>query len=282
MKRLIVNADDFGLHAAVNAGIAIGHKDGIITSTSLMAGGEAFDDAVRIAGECPHLGIGVHLTLVGGGRPVLPSLRVTTLLDGKGCFLAGYPSFIARYLAGGVKLAEVEAELAAQVEKVFASGVVPSHLDSHQHLHVLPGIFAIVKALARKYSIKALRRPAEPLGFSGGLRPSAGRVAGRAGLSLLAAWSMRSGNREGLATPEHFFGMLAGGRMRLPVFQAVMDNLPEGTSEIMTHPGMNDKELAELFTWGYHWEEELQALTSPRLRELVRSSAIQLISFREL
>ena len=205
MKRLIVNADDFGLHAAVNAGIAIGHREGIITSASLMAGGGAFDDAVRIAGECPRLGIGVHLTLVGGGRPVLPPAQVSSLLDGQGCFLMGHPAFIARYLAGRIKLCEVEAELTAQVEKVCVAGVTPSHLDSHQHLHVLPGIFAIAKKLALRFSVGSMRRPAEPLAFFGGLQLSAGRIAGRTGLSLLTAWSMRSSRMDGTDGAGTFF-----------------------------------------------------------------------------
>lgn len=282
MKRLIVNADDFGLHPSVNAGIAKGHVAGIITSASLMAGGENFTDAVRIAARSPRLGIGVHLTLVGGGRPVLPPEIVPSLVDGQGRFPKSHPTFIIRYLAGKIRLAEVEAELTAQVRKVTEAGLVPTHLDSHQHLHALPGIFAIVRKLAGGFGIGAIRKPAEALNFFGGMKPSVLRVAGRTGLSLLAAWTMRQDAAQNLRAPEHFFGMLAGGTMVLDRLEAIICGLPEGTSEVMTHPGADNRELSRSFAWGYHWEEELEALTSPRLKDEMEQRAIQLISFREL
>ena len=174
MKRLIVNADDFGLHAAVNHGIRDAYSGGIVTSTSLMAVGAAFDEAVAIARDCPELGVGVHLTLVGA-RPVASA--VASLVDGKGDFCASYPVFLRRYLQGTIRRDEVARELAAQIEKVTQAGIRPTHLDSHQHLHVVPGISAIVLDLARRFAIPAVRIPAEPLGFFGGLSPSVGRVA---------------------------------------------------------------------------------------------------------
>ena len=282
MKRLIVNADDFGIHAAVNRGIAAGYNVGIITSTSLMAGGAAFADAVRVVGECPGLGVGVHLTLVGGGYPVLSTQSVPSLLDETGRFLPSHPVFIARYLAGKINLAEVERELTAQVEKICDAGIVPTHFDSHQHLHVLPGIFAVVTKLAARFDIRAIRKPAEPICFFGGMMPSPGRVAGRCALSLLAAWSMRNAKLAGLAVTDCFYGMLAGGQLNENRLQALIDSLPEGASEIMTHPGLGGEELTQIFPWGYHWEEELKALLSPKVRERIRNGNVQLISFREL
>ena len=282
MKRLIVNADDFGIHAVVNQGIAAGHTCGVITSASLMAGGDAFDDAVRIAGEQPSLAVGAHLTLVGGGKPVLSPQAIPGLLDAQGFFLSGHPAFLARYLAGRIKLAEVELELTAQLEKICAAGLVPSHLDSHQHLHVLPGIFAVVARLAKRFSIRAIRKPAETVCFFGGARPSLGRVAGRTGLSLLAAGSMCNAKRNGFVTTDHFYGMLSGGQLNEALMLELIDVLQNGSTEIMTHPGCNGEELAGLYNWGYHWEEELQALISPVVRERLRNKAIELISFRDL
>ena len=282
MKRLIVNADDFGIHAAVNRGIAAGYNVGIITSTSLMAGGAAFADAVRVAGECPGLGVGVHLTLVGGGDPVLAPQSVPSLLDEAGRFLPSHPVFIARYLAGKISLSEVERELTAQVEKICDAGITPTHFDSHQHLHAMPGVFAVAAKLAARFDIRAIRKPAEPICFLGGMMPSPGRVAGRCALSLLAGWSMRNEKLAGLAVTDHFYGMLAGGQLNENWLQALIDSLPEGSSEIMTHPGLGGEELAQTFPWGYHWEEELKALLSPKVRERIRNGAVQLISFREL
>jgi chitin disaccharide deacetylase len=282
MRRLIVNADDFGIHVSVNRGIAAGYNVGIITSTSLMAAGAAFEDAIRVADECPGLGIGVHLTLVGGGQPVLPPQLIPSLLDRQGLFLPSHPAFIARYLIGRINPAEVEMELTAQVEKIIKAGIVPTHFDSHQHLHALPGICAVVVKLAGRFSIRAIRKPAESVWFFGGMLPSPARVAGRSALSLLASWSMRRAKIDALAAPDHFYGMLAGGQLNEAWLQALIEALPEGSSEIMTHPGLDATELTRSYKWGYHWDEELKALISPRVRERIKNGAIRLISFREL
>ena len=279
MKRLIVNADDFGLHASVNRGIRDAHSGGIVTSTSLMAGGEAFDEAVAIAQACPDLGVGVHLTLVGA-RPVVSA--VASLVDGEGNFCASYPVFLRRYLQGIVKRAEVARELAAQIEKVTRAGIRPTHLDSHQHLHVVPGISAIVLDLARRFAIPAIRIPAEPLGFFGGLSFSVGRVAGRSGLTVLAGLFRRRALAAGLKTPDHFFGMLAGGQLNETALQNILQQLPAGTSEIMCHPGRPDAALARQYSWDYHWSDELAALCAPRIRRILQENGIRLISFREL
>ena len=279
MKRLIVNADDFGLHASVNRGIRDAHSGGIVTSTSLMAGGAAFDEAVAIARDCPELGVGVHLTLVGA-RPVASA--VASLVDGKGDFCASYPVFLRRYLQGTIRRDEVARELAAQIEKVTQAGIRPTHLDSHQHLHVVPGISAIVLDLARRFAIPAVRIPAEPLGFFGGLSPSVGRVVGRSGLTVLAGLFRRRALAAGLRVPEHFFGMLAGGQLNEIALQNILQQLPAGTSEIMCHPGRPDAALARQYSWDYHWSDELAALCAPRIRRIIQENGVRLISFREL
>ena len=281
MKRLIVNADDFGLHASINQGIWQAHSRGIVTSTSLMAGGEAFPDAVRITRDCPGLGVGVHLTVVGG-RPVSAAHLIPSLVDDQGCFFASYPHFLAQYLQGNIRLDEVERELTAQIEKVLSAGVSPTHLDSHQHLHVVPGIAGLVLALARRFSIRAVRIPAEPLFFFGGLSPSIGRFAGRTGLTLLAEVFRRRSVAGGIAVTGHFYGMLAGGRMNVETLLSVLSQLPHGVSEIMVHPGARDAALALQYPWGYHWDEELQALVAAKVRTELQLQQIQLISYREL
>ena len=281
MRRLIVNADDFGLHEAANRGIQQAHLQGIVTSTSLMPGGVAFEDAVNIAGGCPKLGVGVHLTLVGGS-PVAPVAQVSSLVDAQGCFCSSYPVFLSRFLRGDIRLAEVEQELEAQIEKVLAAGLIPTQLDSHQHLHVVPGISGVVLKLARRFSIRAIRIPAEPLLFFGGKAPSLGRVIGRTGLTLLAEAFRRQAVGAGLAVTGHFFGMLSGGQMNQSALLSILQSLPEGDSEIMVHPGDGDESLAEKYSWGYHWTEELQALCSGAVKTSVGQQKIQLISYREL
>ena len=281
MRRLIVNADDFGLHAAVNRGILAAHTEGIVSSTSLMAGGAALDDAVRIAKQCPQLGVGVHLTLVGA-RPVLPVAEVSSLLDEAGDFYGSYPLFIKRFLRGKIRLAEVERELAAQIDRVRMAGIQPSHLDSHQHLHVLPGIGGLVLDLARRFSIRAIRIPAEPVAFIGATPATVGRLAGRGGLTMLANLFRQHAAAAGIRTSDHFFGMLAGGQLTEPALLAILRRLPPGDSELMTHPGFADESLADAFRWDYQWDAERQALTAPAVRALLAERQIRLISFREL
>ena len=281
MRRLIVNADDFGLHAAVNRGILTAHTEGIVSSASLMAGGAAFDDAVRIAKQCPQLGVGVHLTLVGA-RPVLPVAEVSSLLDEAGDFYGSYPLFIKRFLRGKIRLAEVERELAAQIDRVRMAGIQPSHLDSHQHLHVLPGIGGLVLDLARRFSIRAIRIPAEPVAFIGATPATVGRLVGRGGLTMLANLFRQHAAAAGIRTSDHFFGMLAGGQLTEPAILAILRRLPPGDSELMTHPGFADESLADAFRWGYQWDAERQALTAPAVRALLAERQIRLISFREL
>ena len=281
MRRLIVNADDFGLHAAVNRGILAAHTEGIVSSTSLMAGGAALDDAVRIARHCPQLGVGVHLTLVGAS-PLLPVAEVSSLLDEAGDFYGSYPLFIKRFLRGKIRLAEVERELAAQIDRVRMAGIQPSHLDSHQHLHVLPGIGGLVLDLARRFSIRAIRIPAEPVAFIGATPATVGRLAGRGGLTMLANLFRQHAAAAGIRTSDHFFGMLAGGQLTEPALLAILRRLPPGDSELMTHPGFADESLADAFRWDYQWDAERQALTAPAVRALLAERQIRLISFREL
>ena len=247
----------------------------------MFAGGAAFDDAVRIARHCPQLGVGVHLTLVGA-RPVLPVAEVSSLLDEAGDFYGSYPLFIKRFLRGKIRLAEVERELAAQIDRVRMAGIQPSHLDSHQHLHVLPGIGGLVLDLARRFSIRAIRIPAEPVAFIGATPATVGRLAGRGGLTMLANLFRQHAAAAGIRTSDHFFGMLAGGQLTEPALLAILRRLPPGDSELMTHPGFADESLADAFRWDYQWDAERQALTAPAVRALLAERQIRLISFREL
>lgn len=281
MKRLIVNADDFGLHQAINRGIIHGHAAGCITSTTVMPGAPAFDDAVELAARHPGLGVGVHLTLVGE-KPVAGAAAVPTLVDAAGRFPASYPQFLTRLLQGRVNLAEVRLELTAQVERAVAAGIHITHLDSHQHLHVFPGIIDIVLDIAVSHGIKAIRIPDESMVFTGGYPFTVGRLLGRTGLSSLARLARRKAAKRAVAVPDHFFGMLAGGNMQEQYLQTIIAGLPDGTSEIMIHPGADDAELSLAQGWSYNWQAELSAVTSPAVQRLLAQGGIQIVSFREL
>lgn len=281
MKKLIINADDFGLHENINLGIIAGHTKGWITSTTIMAGGSAFFHAAALAADCRSLGVGVHLTLVGG-QPAARPEQIPTLIDREGLLYSKYPLFLRKFCAAAIRPADVRRELVAQVNKVLAAGIQVTHLDSHQHLHIVPGIIDIVIDIAREYNIRAIRIPAEPLFFLGGFRPSAGRIIGRSGLSILAGLARQKARRARLTVPDHFFGMLAGGSMEERFFLKIINSLPDGSSEIMIHPGLNNEILKPVFSWGYHWQQELAAVTSPRLAECFKSNNISLVSFAGL
>ena len=278
MKQLIINADDFGLHPLINKGIIKGHSEGIITSTSLMPSAPYFDEAVQLAKANPSLGVGIHLTLVGGVKPACTS-GVNSLLTAGGVFAEDYTGFAKKWYTGSIKKNELVKELETQIEKVLAAGIKPTHIDSHQHMHVLPGIAGIVVRLCEKYGIKKIRMPGENIFWSGGFEVGMGRKIGRDGLSFCAMLAKGKAQSAGLVYPQHFFGMVAGGNLNAELVKNILLNLPESTSEIMTHPGFDSTELAKHFTWGYHWQDELGAFLSAENKEIVREHGIKLINF---
>ena len=282
MKQLIVNADDFGLHPLINAGIIKGHQEGFITSTSLMPSAPCWQEAVRLAKENPRLGIGVHLTLVGGVPSVLPKEQVSSLLDDDGLFLPDYVAFAKRYYSGAVKQAELEAELRAQLERALSCGVNITHIDSHQHTHVLPGINSLVLKLSNEYNIIRVRIPKEGYLFTGGFQTGVGRLIGRSGLSFCADMAALRADSLGLRHPQHFYGMLAGGHLNAQLIANILRQLPEGVSEIMTHPGLDSAALGKAFSWQYHWREELDAYLDAGNKALLKELGIEPVSFAAL
>lgn len=282
MKQLIVNADDFGLHPLINAGIIKGHQEGFITSTSLMSSAPCWQEAVRLAKENPRLGIGVHLTLVGGVPSVLPKEQVSSLLDDDGLFLPDYVAFAKRYYSGAVKKAELEAELRAQLERALSCGVNITHIDSHQHTHVLPGINSLVLKLSNEYNIIRVRIPKEGYLFTGGFQTGVGRLIGRSGLSFCADMAALRADSLGLRHPQHFYGMLAGGHLNAQLIANILRQLPEGVSEIMTHPGLDSAALGKAFSWQYHWREELDAYLDAGNKALLKELGIEPVSFAAL
>lgn len=282
MKQLIVNADDFGLHPLINAGIIKGHQEGFITSTSLMPSAPCWQEAVRLAKENPRLGIGVHLTLVGGVPSVLPKEQVSSLLDDDGLFLPDYVAFAKRYYGGAVKRSELEAELRAQLERALSCGVNITHIDSHQHTHVLPGINSLVLKLSNEYNIIRVRIPKEGYLFTGGYQTGVGRLIGRSGLSFCADMVALRADSLGLRHPQHFYGMLAGGHLNAQLIANILRQLPEGVSEIMTHPGLDSAALGKAFSWQYHWREELDAYLDAGNKALLKELGIEPVSFAAL
>lgn len=208
MKRLIVNADDFGLHESINEGIIQAHCAGCVTSTSLVAGGQAFEEAVSLARQYPSLGIGVHLTLVGL-RPVAHG-DVRSLLADDGNFYPDYLAFSRQYFKGRIQMGHVETELRCQLQKVVGSGIKVTHLDSHQHLHVLPGFPRLIAALAHEFGIDRIRIPAEPINFIQVDQWSLGRLLGRTALTGCAFLAKNQYRNNRIYYPGNFLWNVVG------------------------------------------------------------------------
>jgi chitin disaccharide deacetylase len=276
--RLIVHADDFGISRRANEGIIEAHRRGIVTSTSIMASGEAFEHALDLLETTASLDVGVHLTLVDE-LPVLPGSEVSSLVGRDGRFHDGAAAFMKRYLRGAVSLAEVERELDAQITGVLNRGVKVSHLDSHQHLHVLPGVRRIVGQLAAKNGIRAIRHPLErPSPYMLGHPGATNRLAQLAILSAFCATARTAGTRQ----PDRFFGFFFGGKLTKANLMTVLRALPPcGICELMCHPGLVDP-LSRHARWGYRWQDELDALTDRDVKEYVRAADIALVSYAVL
>lgn len=281
MRQLIINADDFGIAETVNLGIVQGHAKGVLTSTSIMPSGNAFEHAAALISANKELGVGVHLTLVGE-TPLCDPRRIPSLVNVEGLLFRQYPEFLSRYCLGKIRLEDIQTELTAQVQKVVDCGIAVTHLDSHQHMHIVPGIIDVTIEIAKKFGIKKIRVPAEPYLFLGGYPFQTARVIARAGLTFLAGIARRKLQRQRLTAPDHFFGMLAGGNMQEEYLLHILAALPEGVSEIMMHPGMNDPVLEGIYDWNYHWQAELNAVLSPQVHQYIEKQQINLISFREL
>lgn len=282
MKRLIINADDFGLHEKVNYGILKGYEEGCLTSTSLIASGAEAEMAAALAAKNKGLGTGVHFTFVAE-KPVLPIDKVRSLVDKDGRFFENHVIFIKRFLQGKIKYNELYDECEAQLLRVKALGVDISHFDSHQHLHVLPGVLDICLDIAKKHGIKKMRLPAENCFFKGGFPASTGRTIAKCGLTMCACLARFKAVRAGMIMPDCFFGMVAGGNLFEEYFLNILHSLPDGKiSEIMIHPGLDNKALDDIYHWNYHWEQELQALLSRKAYRYILDNNIELISFKEL
>jgi len=270
LKRLVVNADDFGFTPDVNEGIVEAHQRGILTAATLMANGAGFDDAVRRAREVPSLDIGCHLVLVGG----------TSLVTGE-----PLPATIGRLLAAlAGRRIRVYDELRAQVRRIVDAGVRPTHLDTHKHTHLAPPVLEAVARLGEEFGIAWVRRPFDfPLDAAwSGTVPRLKRMTSRA-VSLLRRRFHRVLERRHCRTTDHFAGFQITGRFRTRELLALLALLPEGTTELMCHPGRCGPALRHARTRLKECrEEELQALTAPEVRAQLGRLGIELLNYRQL
>ncbi len=268
-KRLVVNADDFGFTPDVNAGIVEAHQHGILTATTLMANGDAFEDAVRLARGTPALDIGCHLVLIGG----------RSLVTGK-----PLPESVPQLLAALAKRQiAIFDELAAQVRAILDAGISPTHLDTHKHTHLAPPVLDAVAQVAAECGIQWVRRPFDlPL------------TAARTGAPRLKRWTSNAVrlvrrrfhqtlDSRGCRYTDHFAGFQLTGRFRSGELVQLLDALPDGTTEFMCHPGLCRDTLRRARTrLKESRERELEALISPDVRIALDRNGIELVNFRQL
>jgi predicted glycoside hydrolase/deacetylase ChbG (UPF0249 family) len=312
VRRLIVNADDFGLTAGVNRAILETHASGVVSSTTLMANGPAFEDAVMAARSAPSLSVGCHVVLVDG-TPVSPPAAVDTLLAIRsaepGKFFSSLSAFAARAMLGGFDRDQLVEEVVAQIRKIQSTGLHVTHLDSHKHAHVFPEILAALLRAARICGVRAVRNPFVPVKALRAAQFKHRRELWKryGQVRLLTAFSRQfrqQMKRSGLRSPDGVIGVIETGTYDRPaddrskhdrpddnsnggsgygsLLRQTLAGLPEGTWEFVCHPGYNDDDLRAAGTRLLDSrEQERRLLTSAELRQFLEEQKISVIGYRE-
>jgi hopanoid biosynthesis associated protein HpnK len=287
MKEVILNADDFGLTRGINEGIIRAHREGILTSATLMATGPAFDDAVGRAKLNPELGIGCHLVLTGG-IAVAPPDKIPSLARQDGRLPESLGALVVRVSSGQVRTEDVETELRAQIEKIRRAGIEPSHVDTHKHTHVHPRVMGVLARVVRDCGITRIRNPVENLGDSWKIMRDANNMrisdlAAASAVRSVAGCFKAISRKYGLVSPDYFLGLAATGRLSAAALCHLIDTILEGRTEIMLHPGICDAELAATGSrLQRQRQSEMEALLAPDVVRAVKERGIRLITYREL
>ena len=271
IRRLIVNADDFGLSASVNEAVVRAHREGVLTSASLMVNEPGADEAVKLAKENPRLGIGLHLTLLLG-HSALPPERIPDLINARSEFASrpartGWNYFFQRRLRP-----QLRAEIHAQFEKFRATGLSLDHVNGHLHLHLHPVIFSILMEDSQELGLRHLRLTRDCLARS--LKMSRGQWWYRLSHTAIYAWLSRRAHaplrQRGIQHAQITFGLLQTARVDEAYVLKLLPELPTGDSELYSHPSVDN------------FKHEFTALISPRVRESVQELGIELIRYQDL
>ncbi len=272
MIRLVINADDLGLHPRIDEGIFAAHTDGVVTSATVLATGPTAAEAIRRANQT-KLGLGLHLCLTTHLTPAAPAHLVRWLAPG-GRFRRDWAELSAAWLSRLVPPEEIITEFRAQVARVRELGADIDHLDTHQHLHLLPGMTSIVEVLAAELGVP-MRWPRERPDAHWLVHP---RSAVKSG--LLAALSRMKQPRGVKRVPA--LGVFESGRLTERRLLRLLGKLREGDNEIVTHPGLEPGAVPQDPSWRYGWEQELAAVLSPRVRDAIALQGIELVTYRQL
>jgi chitin disaccharide deacetylase len=271
LRRLIINADDFGRSPAINQAVICAHHEGVLTSASLMVNEPAFEDAVAIARKNPRLGVGLHLTLLCG-HSTLPQEKISRLVNSSREFSNKPTSTGVRYFFSRLAESQLNEEIAAQFEKFHATGLKLDHVNGHLNIHLHPKVLKILLDNAGRWRIKALRLTSEP--FFLNCRISMGnwfyRVSHAIIFRLLSSRARPLLAGKNIRHTENVFGLLQNSRVDENYILNLLRQLPSGNSELYSHPSLDE------------FRPEFEALVSPRVRSLVKELAIQLIRYQDL
>ncbi len=270
---LIVNADDYGLTTGVSRGILQAHLEGIVTSTSVLTLAPAFSTTAGWLSDVGSLGVGVHLAAVGEDPPLLSAAEVPTLVDKRGRLAPSWRQFLPRAAAGRIDAADLEREFAAQIDAVAGAGLAIGHLDTHQHLHLWPLVRAVVLDLA------------EHLGAGVRVTRSAARSPVGVVVRRLARRLEADARARHLRFPAAAAGLDEAGALDQRTLVAALARLGAvgaPSVEVGSHPGGGDDPERHRYRWGYRWEDELAALTSPEARRAVDAGGFVLGTYAEL
>jgi hopanoid biosynthesis associated protein HpnK len=280
-RRIIINADDFGLCEGVNKAVAEAHSDGILTSATIMANMPAAGEAVEIAKQIPTLGVGVHLNLTEG-LPVSKDDGIRCLLNGDGRFASSPIKLSLLSLAGHKVREAVRTELAAQIQWIIDRGLKPTHLDSHKHIHSSPALFSIICQLARRFGIPAIRWSFEPKELSRIPWPLTGEDGrARARNVRIMARINRLQNSDFLRN-DAVLGIAHTGKIDVNFFKAVALYNSAATAEVMTHPGYEDGLDPDKTRLLHQRKIELDALCSEKARQYFEDAGIKLVHYGQL
>lgn len=285
MRRLIINADDFGLTSGVNRAVAEANRSGVLTSATLMANARAFDEAAGLAQALPALKTGCHVVLIDGD-PV--STGLTSLTNGSSRFRSSLKEFALAAIRGRIAAQEIQRETEAQIRKIQAQGIALTHVDSHKHTHMLPHVLRPVLRAARVCGIRAVRNPFEPLRTwpRGTVAAAPGmwlRSAGVMAFQMFAGKFRQALKEEGMVSTDGTVGIAATGKLDQKTLLSILGALPEGTWELVCHPGYSDADLQAAGTrLTASREVELAALTSAETKEALARQKMELISYADL
>ena len=288
VKRVIINADDFGLSPGVNRGILTAFREGILSSTTMLVNLSHFDEAVSLAVANPDLPVGIHLSLLWGA-PVSAPAAVPSLVERNGLFPRSLTVLARRYFSGRLRGEDVRREFRAQIDRFRRAGLTPTHVDTHKHVHCLPGVLDALTEVAGELGIRRVRLP-----FEDGIErrnrteifPAPRRSLKARLKSRVVGYLCRNGRstlaQRGLQTTDHFVGIGDMDGLDADTLRFILGNLREGITELMCHPGYDDEFAREYSGAPPHRETELAALKDVTVREYLEARGVELIDYNDL